>query len=238
VLRQRPESEVRSGLVPLGSFTGADLEELAASTDLRELAGRLATWGLPFGGMIAAVLKEASKREVDLLALDRSLDDAWYPWAVEQARITPGGEDLADSLAAEVDLRNIVTMLKLARRGLDAEASLAWMVSGGTLSPRQLADLAAAGDVKAALDVVLRTRYGQALGAELAGSEKITDVERAVERMLVRSFGRLFRKDPLGFATILGYMWRRYAEFTDLRLIARGLAFRLPAAELRSQMVH
>jgi V/A-type H+-transporting ATPase subunit C len=240
LLRARPPEEVRTGLVPLGSFSPAELEELAASSSLKELAGRLNTWGLDTGRLIAGVLKEADRQpgEPDLLAIDRALDEAWYPWAVEAARAIPGGEDLADSLAAEVDLRNIVTLLKLARRGTVAETRQAWLVRGGTLGVRQLAGLAAAGDVKGALEAVARTRYGQALGSELAGSERITEVERAVERLLARGFSKLFRKDPLGFATILGYLWRRYAEFTDLRLIARGLAFRLPAADVRAQMVH
>jgi vacuolar-type H+-ATPase subunit C/Vma6 len=73
---------------------------------------------------------------------------------------------------------------------------------------------------------------------DLSASARVTDIERAVEQALMSRFGKMFRKDPLGFATILGYLWRRYTEFTDLRLIARGQAFGLPAADVRSQMVH
>ncbi len=235
--RSRSREEILRGTIPLGSFTRAELEELAASGDLASLTGTLMVWGLPFGEVLRQTLREHPVDE-GLLAFDVALDEAWFPWMVEQAAEIPGGEDLAATLAAEVDLRNIVTLLKLARQGAEKETSMGYVIRAGRLSDRQLADLAAAPDVKTALDVVARTPYSDAVKDVDPSTGQITDAERAVERYLTGRFSRLFRKDPLGFATILGYLWHRYAEFTDLRLIARAQAYGLPPAEVRSQMVH
>jgi len=235
--RLRSREEILRGTIPLGSFTRAELEELAASEDLETLTGTLMVWGLPFGDVLRQTLRDEPAGE-GLLAFDVALDEAWFPWMVQRASEIPGGEDLAATLAAEVDLRNIVTLLKLARQGAEQEASMHYVIRAGRLGERLLADLAAATEVKSALDGIARTPYADAVKDVDPSSGQITDAERAVERYLTGRFAKLFRKDPLGFATILGYLWRRYAEFTDLRLIARAQAYGLPAAEVRSQMVH
>jgi ATP synthase A1 C subunit len=240
LLRGHAKAEVLQGTIPLGAFTAAELEELASSEDLRSLASTLVTWDVPFGAVLSGSLRELRGLEGDiLLALDLALDAAWFPWAVEKARNTEGGADLADSLAAEVDLRNLVTLLKLARQGTGPAGIMERMIPGGLMGERQLRSITEAGDLRGSMDLIARTRYGDAVsGAEEAGRVRISSVERGVERMLVNKFSRLFRKDPLGFPTMLGYLWRRHAEYTDLRLIARGQAYGLPGGEVRSQMVH
>ncbi len=238
LMRSRSAEEIRRATLPLGTFNDADLDELSASGDLQTLAATLLTWGMPFGEVLHDLLRRYSGED-DLLAFDRGLDGAWFPWAVGRAGEIDGGEDLADALAAEVDLRNIVTLLKLVRQGSQPSQSLEFMMEGGMLGDRLLASIAESQDFRAALDLIGRTRYGEALsGIDVASAANVSEVERQVERLMVRNFTRLFRKDPLGFSTMLGYLWRRHAEFTDLRLIARGQSFGLPAAEVRDQMVN
>ena len=235
--RQRAPAEIVTGTVALGSFSSADLNELAASDDLRTLAATLTTWGFPLGVVLQQTIRRYPADE-DLLVFDLALDSAYYPWAIEQTRGIRGGEDLAVTLSTEVDLRNIVSLLKLIRQGTEASRALEFVIGGGLLTERQLRVLAESADLNAAVDVVGRSRYGEAVGGlDLAAAANVSDVERAVERMLIRRFGRLFRKDPLGFPTMLGYLWRRYAEFGDLRLIARGQAYGLGADDVRTQMV-
>jgi V/A-type H+-transporting ATPase subunit C len=238
LMRGRPAEETRRGILPLGTFTPGDLDELSASGDLSTLAGTLLTWGMPFGDVLHDLLRRFSGED-DLLPFDRGLDGAWFPWAVGRAREISGGADLADSLSAEVDLRNIVTLLKLVRQSTPPSQALGFVIAGGAVGERFLASIAESPDLRTALDLIGRTRYGEALaGIDLATAANVSDVERQVERLMVRNFTRLFRKDPLGFPTMLGYLWRRHAEFTDLRLIARGHAFGLPATEVRAQMVN
>lgn len=238
IAKGRPPDEIRRGGIPLGTFSAADLDELSRSETIPALSATLSTWGLPFGEVLRQTLK-AHPAEEDLLAFDAALDEAYYPWAASQAHDVSGGEDLAETLASEVDLRNIVTLLKLARQGAGSETAMGYILRAGRLSDRTLNAMASATDLKGALDIVAGTAYGNILsGMDLSASARVTDIERAVEQALMSRFSKMFRKDPLGFATILGYLWRRYTEFTDLRLIARGQAFGLPAADVRSQMVH
>jgi len=233
----RASAEIVGGTIPLGSFRWAELEELARAETVQGLAATLVTWGLSFGEILRQSLK-AHGLEEDMLAFDVALDGAYYPWAVEGAGSIPGGRDLADVLAAEVDLRNIVTLLKLARQGVGVDETLPLVVRGGALSERRLAELAAATGLRDALEVVARTPYAEALhDVEIVSAQQVTGTERGVEQLLVRNFGKLFRKDPLGFSTILGYLWRRHAEYTDLRLVAHGLAFGLSMASIRPQLI-
>ena len=238
IVGKRISAEIVNSTIPLGSFTSAELEELSQADTVQELVSTLVTWGVPFGDILRKAVKGRDLEE-EILAFEVALDGAYFPWAVESARSVKGGEDLVEALSAEVDLRNIITLLKLARQGAEADQSMPMIVGGGGLTDRQLAELAAATELKGALDIVARTRYSVALSSiEIASARQVAGVEREVERLLMRNFSKLFRKDPLGFCTILGYLWRRHAEYTDLRLVAHGLAFGLPMSSVRSQLVN
>jgi V/A-type H+-transporting ATPase subunit C len=231
-------SEIVSGTIPLGSFGQAEIDELVESESVRELISTLVTWGIPFGEILRITAKGRDLEE-NIAEFEAAIDGVWYPWAVESARSIKGGEDLVDVLAGEIDLRNIVNMLKLARQSVGFDLSAEMVIAGGNLADGQLAELAESSDLKSALDIVARTRYGVAIsGIESASTRQVTGVEGEVERLLMRNFSKLFRKDPLGFSTILGYLWRRHAEYVDLRLIAHGIAFGLPMAGVRSQLVN
>lgn len=235
---RRISSEIVNGTIALGSFGQPEIEELAESDNVRELISTLVTWGVPFGEILRTAAKGRDLEE-DIIGFEAAIDGAWYPWAVETAKSIKGGRDLVDVLTGEIDLRNIVNMLKLARHGIEFDQSISMIIAGGSLTDGQLTELARAEDLKSALDTVSRTRYGVALGGiESASAQQVTGVEGEVERLLMRNFGKLFRKDPLGFSTILGYLWRRHAEYVDLRLIAHGIAFGLPMSGVRSQLVN
>ena len=48
---------------------------------------------------------------------------------------------------------------------------------------------------------------------------------------------RLFRRDMLSIAVPLGFIWRKYSELVNLRLLARGAVYRMPANAMREGMV-
>ena len=231
-------SEIVSATIPLGTFGQAEIDELARSGNVKDLISTLVTWGAPCGEILRAAAKGRDLEE-DILGFEAAIDGSWYPWAVESAKSIKAGRDLVDVLTGEIDLRNIVNMLKLARQGVGFDQSVAMIIAGGRLTDGLLAELAGAADLKSALDIISRTRFAVAIsGIESVSEQQVTGVEGEVERLLMRNFSKLFRKDPLGFSTILGYMWRRHAEYVDLRLIAHGIAFGLPMSGIRSQLVN
>jgi hypothetical protein len=41
----------------------------------------------------------------------------------------------------------------------------------------------------------------------------------------------------LGMAVPLGFLWRKYSEYVNLRLLARAALFRMPASTVRLELV-
>ena len=62
-------------------------------------------------------------------------------------------------------------------------------------------------------------------------------MERFLESVWIERACRLFRQDLLGMAVPLGFVWRKYSELVNLRLLARGALFRMPASAVRLELV-
>jgi vacuolar-type H+-ATPase subunit C/Vma6 len=48
---------------------------------------------------------------------------------------------------------------------------------------------------------------------------------------------RLFRQDVLSAAVPLGFIWRKYSELVNLRLLVRGIRYGMPANAIREGMI-
>ena len=68
-------------------------------------------------------------------------------------------------------------------------------------------------------------------------SQSLGVMERFLEAVSIERECRLFRQDLLGIAVPLGFIWRKYSECVNLRLLARGALFRMPANMVRLELV-
>jgi V/A-type H+-transporting ATPase subunit C len=48
----------------------------------------------------------------------------------------------------------------------------------------------------------------------------------------------MFFRDPLSIAMAVGYLWAKYNEVTNLRIIARCRLADIPEKELRGELLH
>jgi len=68
-------------------------------------------------------------------------------------------------------------------------------------------------------------------------SQSLGVMERFLEAVSVEYACRLFRQDMLGMAVPLGFLWRKYSECVNLRLLARGTIFGIPSDAVRLELV-
>ena len=61
-------------------------------------------------------------------------------------------------------------------------------------------------------------------------------MERFFERILMRNVRQSARNDVFGVGVMMDYVWMKYNEVVNLRLIARGLAGNLPAGRVRDEL--
>jgi vacuolar-type H+-ATPase subunit C/Vma6 len=62
-------------------------------------------------------------------------------------------------------------------------------------------------------------------------------MERFLESVVIEHGCRLFRLDVLSAAVPLGFLWRKYSELVNLRLLARGIRYGMPANAIREGMI-
>jgi len=232
--------EILEALLPFGQASEPQLAELAAQPGLQAMAALLATWGYPFSGKLRELLRRGGS---DLPALETAVNQAYFDWALEVA----GGRDPDSALVRgvlrmQIDLANLRAALDLVRHRVRGESvpGLA-PLPGGTLPPALLKALGQAASMVEAFEA-LETSYFAAgiekgiLAFGVAGSLGV--MERFLEKVVIRAGCRLFRADPLGIGVPLGFLWRKYSEFLNLRLLLRGRSYHQPAAAIREELLY
>jgi V/A-type H+-transporting ATPase subunit C len=84
------------------------------------------------------------------------------------------------------------------------------------------------------------TSYGRFIGADMLELESIPDLpalERTLEADLVRRAALRYRREPVGTAMAFSFLFMKYAECLDLRVIARGKEFGMPVQVLKGEMI-
>ena len=235
-------SEIRQALLPCGLFSEPQLQELADEPDVPGVAAVLATWGHPF----ALRLREAIRRAgpgADLPVLERTVNDAWFSWALDQV----GGRDRDEAvvrrmISLQVDLANVKSALDRVRHRAQGEAvAEPPLLAGGILGPSVLRGLKQAASMVEAFEALEGSYFAPGiekgiLAFGLTGSLGV--MERYLEGVVIAAGCRLFRGDPLGIGVPLGFVWRTYSEFLNLRLLLRGKSHGMPVNAIREELLY
>lgn len=248
--------EILEGVLPAGEFDEAQLAELAGEPDLASVADALTTWNYRF----AFELRRAIRRSLgmlvpggaarrgeagpgpDLAALESAVNRAYFLWALAQ---TAGGDENAllarRMLEMQIDLANVKAALDFLRhRGRGGELERFETLPGGRLAREVLEEVAGAGSPIEAFEALEGTYFAPGIEQGIlafgrAGSLGV--MERFLEVVVIGAGCRLYRLDPLTIAVPLGFIWRQYNEFLNLRILLRGKAYRMPANSIREELL-
>lgn len=242
---------VLAALIPVGRLDEVSLRELARQPDLRAAIDLMAAWGLPYASALRRVRARVGAGP-DLDQLELALNRFHYVSLYDALR----GDDrdqaiVLNHVREEVDLINIRTVLRLARRPeviplirqryQAADISPTLIEPGGRLSARQLAKLAAEADgPESIIRGLHETPYGPALAAgwqRYQAGESIAVVERALERRQAEQTRAMFSGHPLSIAIPLGYIGSKELEVANLRLIAQAVALDMNREQVRRDLI-
>ena len=234
-------AEVVSSLLPIGELDEVQLAELAAETSVENLADALTSWKHAFAFPMRRAIRECPRQE-DPAALEAALYRAWFHWALaELTADDPRQMPVREMFRRQIDLVNVLAALELVRdreRGAAREA--VEPIPSGRIAERTLAEVAQCRTLVAAFETLVGTwlspgiergilAYGQA--------SSLAVMERFLEATMVEYGCRLFRLDMLSIAVPMGFIWRKYSEMVNLRMLARGAAYRMPSNAIREGMV-
>jgi vacuolar-type H+-ATPase subunit C/Vma6 len=250
--REVPPDTVLAAIVPTAQLDQTTLRELARQPGLRAAIDLLATWGLPYANVLRRVEPRTGTMP-DLDQLELALNRFHY--ASLSSALAQGGHDcglMLEHLGREVDLLNLRTILRVARRpgiipliqqrynATDIRPLL--IEPRGRLSTRWLAQLVAeTGGLEAVVHALSDTVYGPALEIGLqryqAAEGDFTLLERELERWQAQQTAAMFRRDPLSIAIPIAYMGCIETEAANLRLIAQAVDLDMNRQQVRQDLI-
>ncbi len=222
--------EIPAGLIA-GILSLDDLRNLVSQPSVDAVVTDLVRFG--YGGPLLPLLEEF-RRTHDIFPLLHALRIQYYATVLEASRFFQGDEWTVRQLVrSEVDVGNALVLLKGKDVGLSwAEVRSRW-IDGGSLPSSEAADLYAARSVPELVDR-LSSRYptlaeGNASYSEthsLAGYDVLLQRARASTELQ-----RLFSY-PMSLGGIFAYLMLAELERSDLRRVAFGILYGIPAERL------
>jgi V/A-type H+/Na+-transporting ATPase subunit C len=237
-----PKAEILRNVVPIGSIELIVLEEIVNQPDVRASIDAIVIfgrdWPINYGQAISAHLGEFL-REHDLAVLELALDK--YPYEHVQELLEGGGAnaDLVRQVVdMEIDAINIVTMMRICGVELQGAKVEDYFLPGGILNQRDFEKIIALGQPEQVYNAMLaKMPYKAPLQAawERFDERGESVFEDEMQKYIIKTCMGM-GKDPLGVGVIIAYMWKKYLEVTNLRIIIRGKSIGLLEAQIRKEL--
>jgi len=236
-----PSAEILECLIPAGELDDTTMIELIKQPDVKAVIDLLATWGISYAKPLTRNFKEYSEKR-DLTILEYAIDRFYYKNALRAVK----GESYDDRLVremvmTEIDVTNIKNVLKMIRDKIDVEEVRSYLIEGGiSLNNEKLLTLVKAGTPEGAIKLLETTPYSflSKVPDEILKAGKISVLEKELEKYLIKLGISRFLGDPLSIAIPIGYIWAKYNEITNIRIIARCKTADIPEKELRGELVY
>ena len=148
---------------------------------------------------------------------------------------------IRDILSLEIDVVNIKTALRMIRDRVEPEEAKKFLLDGGQeLDAKKLDHLLSLHSIEEALAMLATTRYRFLSGTPETAlrAQKISVIEKQLERYLVQEGVRSFLGDPLSVASLIGFFWAKYNEITNIRVISRCKTVDFSMENLREELVY
>jgi V/A-type H+-transporting ATPase subunit C len=233
--------EILDCLVPAGELDEVTLTELVRQPDIRAVIDLLATWGIVYARPLTEKFPEYSEKG-DLALLECALDKYYFSEALETVKTASYNNMLIrDILTTEIDVVNIKTILRMVRDHVDSTESQEFLIPGGKELPLKiLHQFITLHSVDEVIKKLEQTPYRFLADVpEIAiKTQKISVLEKQLEKYLIRKGVNAFLGDPLSVASVIGYFWAKYNEITNIRIISRCKTVDLPGEQLKEELVY
>jgi vacuolar-type H+-ATPase subunit C/Vma6 len=221
------------------TLSQAALHEMAGLESMEALVAALVSWNPSLGAPLRRALP-AYRESNDLAQLEEALDRAYYVAGLKrfQGSTDPNVVTLREQLASEIDrinLRLVFQSIGSKSGGGELESRL---LPGGWLGRSVLVAMLNTGDVSGAVGLLGSTRYSSLVDElfQVLQTGRFSPIERMLDRLLMRQMRRFARRDGFGIGVLMDYVWQKYNECINLRLVARGLAGNLPVGRVRDEL--
>lgn len=226
-------------LIPGPSLTTALVRDLAQRDSMESLVAGLVGWNPLLASVLAKALPRYNESR-DVAVLEDALDRHYFVDTV-RALQEESGEDAAylrQYLRMEIDRINLRAIFQMRTQLALEDRSAHRLLPEGTLAVGFLQQLLDAGSDEDAIALLAQTPYREiedALG-QSAQRHRFAPLERVLEFAMLSNLKRGAVTEVLSIAVLMHYVWLKYNEVVNLRLIARGQAKHLPSVRVREEV--
>lgn len=229
-----------SALMPGPNLTPPILAELCALESMDALVHGLVGWNPALCRCLRSALPSYNETQ-NLALLEEALDRAYFVDNAELLKESSSSDGLMvrGQLQAEIDRINLRTVFQHIRGNNETDTPVSErFLSQGTLPKSLLKQMANASDPAAAMEQLDRTQYSSLVEElyQLLQTSRFSPMERYFERLLMRNVRQSARNNVFGIGVMMDYVWLKYNEVVNLRLVARGLAGNLPPGRVRDEL--
>lgn len=233
--------EIKASFFPAGYLGASELEALAKIDDVRTVVDTMAMWGLVYAAPLRRALPDYT-RDNDLAPLELALDLQYAEWASNRLVGEAVDVEVARRIfGMQIDTSNLVMVFRLLKADAESLDAQRFFLTGGRVIKKDLyLELARLSDVDEVLDRLKTTQYAQALDAaalRYLENASIPVFERELEELLMRRALMSGVKDPHGVGVAIAYLYGKYNEITNLRIIVKGKAVGMPADRVREELI-
>lgn len=245
----RPYSEMEESFVPLGRLNLSALKELASAIELKEFISLLHTLSIPYYEPLKQHLNEYLA-ERNLQKYEVELDRFYFETAVK--RISSKYFRLFDNfnqnkmfvkkmIRLEIDIVNILTGIRTSPSYLEEEDARHLFIQGGKLINKDLfMEIYREESIEGILKKLSGTIFGATISKaieDVAATGFVSPVQRALEELLIKEAWNLFKAYPLSVAPVIAYLWSKYNEVVNLRIIIRCKEAGIPPEKIIKSLI-
>jgi V/A-type H+-transporting ATPase subunit C len=215
--------ELQEDIVAAGKLTDEQILHLFSLDNIKDI---LEDIGRKYGMIVPDEVRSALDSSGDLGPVEDYLDKLYYQRFFEQLSLPTRPEKvLVNWMRIEVDVRNIITLLKLKRHNVQTERPGSYFIDGGAeLSVKELVRIAATESLDAAVAELSKLTYYEQIkdALEIAkATGSLSEVEIVLHKRLARQAEKLSHAYPSSVLPIVDYIVRKKIEVDNIRIIAR-----------------
>ncbi|MCQ8903760.1 MAG: V-type ATP synthase subunit C [Methanothrix sp.] len=224
------DSEIMKYIVPAGELDMEFLEGLAKKDSINDVIA--AFEGTDFAEAL-------SKYDGKFLASVENALDKLYYFRMERAvggTLSVGGGLLLKYVRREIDIRNLITLFRMNKAGIEASIVQENLIPGGKLGEElsRMAGQPYADFVRGLEGYPFWSAISDVATADLDG---VSRIEARLKAYLIRYAWSLSNYHPLSILPVLGYIVTKETEVANIRKIVRGKEAGLPNELIEEQMV-
>jgi V/A-type H+-transporting ATPase subunit C len=228
---------VEDDLIEAGEFSADLLDRLLAADSIEEVVELLDR--TMFGDGLAEALEDYEDAGV-LVPLENAVDRTFYESLAGNLPADPNrAEELyIEFVRAEIDFRNVLNALRLARSGVDIDPAEYFIEGGRLFDADELRTLV--GNMDELIARIRDSPYGDDLSAalnELEDAEGLVEFEHALDAALLEYSDKLSNRYPLSICPVLAYVLAKEREVENIRAIARGREAGLEGERIEAELV-